>query len=497
MASKKKVTWDGVRDVAKQIDELAETLNLTQRLRNDNIKPLLEDDELPFMLEKPVAKSFVYHFNLEPKTSPSKVTEHGIKNAPYEDTATFTLEPPMDKLAEDGNLFFVHVKDPCWCKTIFRVTKEADAPECQLQEVGKFSGNPEHPNKDPDIGCCQTLKIPDVGELLGYDQHIIPAGLIAHYSRGMLGSPGWKPFPKCVSMGYGVGLRFTIADSDTGNTFINGAERQMTGVFVWPIRRKWMDLLVARIVKILSFSVHKGGLFTVVGGYAPDFTYRVEGIGWGCGVTLNDVIYTLRKKTTQLETKPGCISKSTGAYLTTGESFRFCYPWKENCCEEVKCGTNFRTYEQTLKELKKVIDKVGTSVTGLSTASLTSCCGMFVTEGYWYGPTDGDVDFSISYPSASEYKSRCSWIGGAGSLTYEVDFFWQTGGPAGVGFENDWCGKAAGEPINIPCSNPFGSIFRASGIPGGSGTARFRDIEFYGSSVYWSLSVYARTTDAP
>lgn len=351
------ITWPETYAIGQAVDALAVTMGtpIYERLQDLMDAPFYYSDKqdaeftIEFGLVEPSGHSEAFDPDYAPEVKYQKLMT-GTGNL----AVPLVLPPHLGGLVEGDNLFFLHDKDDCLCKTMFKVKRIYDefgelTTEVALEEV--FS---------PAVTCgCQTLTVPQRFYKLDFGQHIIPAAY-AH-DWGVIGfgpgdeSPLWRfPHYACEDgplLLYYEFIQFADVSEDT-YAYMSKAQREMTGKWIWPIRGYWYDLIMSKLSEIVDCSNNCGAKEgTVLAAESTD-TYIKE----NCPVSLCDILWTM---------------KQNGASTAMGNILD-CYSWPwgsgENLCE----ANGPKVYALTLNQITDLIAKIPDCVKVYS--STCDCC---------------------------------------------------------------------------------------------------------------------------
>ena len=310
------IKWSDFYELGKAVDALATSFSTRDYI------PLASMDHTPWSLKSTQEFEFYQNFEVE-FIPPLKETLAGfpvatVKARYISDKNGLSLSLPnqvLKNLADDGNLYCT-VTDECWCPTLFKVgrayigggvfdyTLESvhSTPRVDIK-VGKVYigdgvfkstsvSDPGAPGVDQ-MSCCQTIPVPEIGDLLNYEQKIIPAAWAIQWStRPGPTFPGKKQedVPKCTVAADGVILEYDANNIVKPNRWeLSAARRKVTGTLVWPIKKEWMNMLMCKLSQIL-FSDFNGGAQAakmLKDGVPAPFMVA------GCCITAEDLRYTL------------------------------------------------------------------------------------------------------------------------------------------------------------------------------------------------------------
>lgn len=334
------ITWKETRDLAQLIDELA------GRMGTPDYVPLLTDMTTPFPLTETPDIKFTLEFEIsDPSVTDDdgeapEIREQRMMTGVEGGATALRLEEPLSNLAESGDLYFLHNEDDCWCKTLFQVH---DGPFYYLTEV-----------EEPEWRCsCQTIEVPDWPERLDYGQKIIPAAYAKDwYIIGWNGEPGtdtadWITSKRCEEDGgllchYGIVPMAEGPNSRAG--FMKLAQREMKGVFTWPIRAKWFDAMKERVDQILACPNNCGArkgmiLKNGTGSEGVDPEYIPD----HCPASWCDIVWTMNPGGND---SPGCLTDECKL------------PWHVLTCQSEICAEGPKMYAHTINQFEDVLTNI-------------------------------------------------------------------------------------------------------------------------------------------
>lgn len=328
------VKWLDTRSLGVLTDAAATALN------TPGYAPLLQDNTTPFPIPAPVAAQFKVRFQLD--VSPTFNTAPTVIGNKLVDALGADWLPPqheltLRQLAIQGDLFFVHDQDDCWCKSMFQVKWFGGVYFLDTAE-------------DPKVNCgCQETLVPGFGDKLDYGQYIIPAAYASDWAlrnvNTSLVDPIWEFGPKCEDANGntfpGCSYEFWPTDQ-AGIYYMKYAEREMTGTLIWPIRRKWYDAIKDRVDFMLACSRNCGAVNDKV--FADG---SLSKISEGCEVTFEDLQWTLQQENYPHPGEPGCLTEPGKL------------PWVEITCGGALCeGEGLRIYCVSLQHLETLLTKI-------------------------------------------------------------------------------------------------------------------------------------------
>jgi hypothetical protein len=383
------VLWSDLKAIGDAVDALATTLAIP----STDYLPLKNINDTPFPLSATVAASFGYRFFMTGSPGSMAITDHYIVTALGPGGSTYQMpNATLAQLASDGYLYFVNTADGCWCKTIFLVNQQGtttpNGEKWRLEAVGG------------DMGCCQTLDVPDVGDLLDSDQHFIPAAYITDYTvvpfPGV--TPQWVYGPRCQGDA-SDNVDYELVQNPAVGTQSNVqlATRQMSGYFTWPVKQDWLNWIVGNINSILAICC---------GAKENSVKNRSTGnyVSVNCPVSFDDLCYTLGVNHPDFTGQPGCITDAAG--------------WFNGCGAGSGSCSGQLLYAATLVQLQQLItDMPGQLQPYQSTCPTCSTCYVgdtmnMVSSGF------SDCDCNLGYTNQFSIEE----INGLDSVT----LFWNS-----------------------------------------------------------------------
>lgn len=347
-----KVQWSHVHTLADSIDDLAATLG------TPDYTPLRESEDMPFKFDNLVEFSGAIRFQVAPGTT--SVTDQHLSNG-ITQLMAYSLDPVLRQMSEDNNLYLVIEEDDCWCKSIFQVEMRGGAPSLK---------------KVDELGCCQSLDIPQIGDSLDVGQHAVPATWAAYMAAqgNQFTNSLWTVKFACVSETVLSGYRFESAE--IGAPLTDCTRQVVEAKFTWPIRRSFMIEMIDKLNYILDCANSGGAKFNTVRTSRSDPTKKLPE---GCEISLCRAILNLNYVSSIVNSKPGCL-------LTGCEAGGLIYPWNTPTCGGQNCpGEGPKVYCQTLLDLEKIIDFVRDSMRPRTTTEKCVPCDCvigFESEGY-------------------------------------------------------------------------------------------------------------------
>ena len=314
------ITWGDFYSVAVNIDAMAATMNVS------GYSKLLENNDTPFPLDAVVPLSFSYRFDVVEGDGFPEITSHWMKAS---GGGGVPMPEPLASLAAAGHLYFRNDPDDCWCSTLFRVV-----PIGSLYKLVEIDDT-------TDAGCCQTLSVPDVGDLLDRTQKFIPSGYSAFYNPGIdVDSSESKltdNVPRCVK-DTEEGALFEFTKTEGNHYDITGCERDMSGILTWPILSDWMTALTDAITTIIDGSCGAYEESIWVDGETDTY------IEPGCFPDFEDLQWTLQQNDESVMDDAGCMGDSGSL------------PWEETTCGGGYCDNgNLLVYKATLDQLNTIV----------------------------------------------------------------------------------------------------------------------------------------------
>jgi len=338
------IKWADIYAISSRIDALAAAKATPDYARLGDVPNM----PFKFSSTQPFNGSIVFSLQAGTTSVLSQYLGTGIGT-----TAQYNADPVLQAIAGDGDLYLVLENDDCWCKTIFKVNlvgsklvlDKADEPMCG----------------------CQTLRVPNVFDLLDYGQNIIQAGFMKLYAENGNQNDGsmWTEVAACTKGGRAT---FRFEDPD-GGAYLTHATRAIEGYFTWPIRKKYMDEMVTKFKHILACANSGGAERDKIRVYDPsnpsDVTYLQE----GCEVTLCGLVADGKARGAISEFHPGCIWEGccTPSECDTSPTNMPQLPWEVQTCGANMCDSKgIRVYCKTLIDFETLI---AAAETGLRTYS--------------------------------------------------------------------------------------------------------------------------------
>jgi hypothetical protein len=326
------VLWSDLYAIGKALDDLADTLSIP----SFDYSKLADNNDTPFPLPSTVAATFGYRFFLDGSPADMSITDEyivptlGIDGTPY--------QMPNDTLVElavDGYLYFMNTAEGCWCNTMF-----------QVNQAGGTSPGSEKWTLTPvstPMGCCQTLPVADIGDLLDAAQFFIPAANIIAY-KSLLHSgpnPDWLRGPRCTGDGNNVDYKMVKNGTTPSLYNVKAATRQMAGYFTWPVKEDWLNWIVGNINSILD---------SCCGAVANKIKDPATGnfVMENCMPTFDMVRYTLGLNYPEFPSQPGCVTDPAG--------------WFNGCGAGSGSCPGALVYAATLTQLSQLITDLATQI---------------------------------------------------------------------------------------------------------------------------------------
>lgn len=329
------VKWSDVYAISSRIDALAATLN------TPGYTDLVDEPDMPFKFPDLVNFSGAIRFAVSPGTV--TVTQQHLSDGVML-TAAHNLDPVLNAMGQANELFLVVEEDGCWCKTIFQIDTTPGVP--RVKEV-------------TDLGCCQSLFVPQPGDDLDYSQHIIPAAHAITYAS--TGNPDegalWRVRPACVAETVSSGFKFQSTDLEAPLT---DCTREITSAkFTWPMKASYMSKMIEKLKYILDCENSGGAKEDAIetGNPDPDYTYVWE----NCEVTICALVKDRVERALMDYSTPGCVSQ--GCSPVTPPSEPTAYPWDTPTCGGTNCDSNGpKYYCRTLEDLEAILDIAETGI---------------------------------------------------------------------------------------------------------------------------------------
>jgi hypothetical protein len=321
------VRWSDVYAISSRIDDLADTLN------TPGYTKLVDELDMPFKFSDLVDFSGAIRFAVSPGTV--TVTQQHLSDG-VTSIGAHALDSVLDKMGKNNELFLVVEEDDCWCKTIFQIDTTSGVP--RVKEV-------------TELGCCQSLFVPQPGDDLDYGQHIIPAAHAITYAS--TGNPDegslWRIRPACVSETVSSGFRFQTTELEAPLT--NCTREIEDAKFAWPMKATYMDKMIEKLKYILECENSGGAKEDEIktGDPDPDLEY----VWQGCEVTICALVKDRVERALMDYSTPGCVSQgcnSSGAEPSA-------YPWDTPTCGGTNCDSEGpKFYCRTLEDLEAILD---------------------------------------------------------------------------------------------------------------------------------------------
>jgi hypothetical protein len=321
------VRWSDVYAISSRIDALAETLSTPSYTK-------LEDEPaMPFKFPSLVNFAGAIRFEVNLTPGVVLVAQQHLSDGIMQ-IGEHVLDAVLDAMGANNDLFLVVEEDDCWCKTIFKIDTTSGVP--RVKEV-------------PQLGCCQSLFVPQPGDPLDYGQHVIPAGHVAHFAA--TGNPEegtlWQLRHACVAETAGCGYKFqtTVAESP-----LTDCTREiLSAKFTWPIRAAHFSKMIEKLQYILACANSGGAVEDAIQTPDPFNPY----IGRGCEVHLCDLVRDRVERSLMNYTTPGCVSTGCSDLDVLEPTI---YPWDSPTCSGEECdGEGPKVYCRTLQDLEAIL----------------------------------------------------------------------------------------------------------------------------------------------
>lgn len=328
------ITWPDIKEIADRIDALADKLDIS------GYEKLVDVDDMPFKFDD--KEDFSGAINFYVSNPGATVTDQylckGLTN-----TNEYDLDDVLMKMGENEDLYLVHEEDECWCTTIFRVNTTSGKPV--LEEV------------DDQLGCCQSLFVPQIGDALDSSQHIVPGPKAQHFSEN--GNPGgqlWHIRQRCRKAGPNCGFKFQGSQREDPLESVTG---ELGGYLTWPIRTAYMAKMVEKLEYILECD-NSGGAEEDKLRRKPNEDCDEKApqyIPPGCKVTICDLVIHCIESDTGCTQTPGCIREDCIRQNGDPTSNEVpVWPWDETTCGGQQCPDGPRFYCQSLQDFEAILD---------------------------------------------------------------------------------------------------------------------------------------------
>jgi hypothetical protein len=260
-----RVTWPPFRRLAENIDALAVTL------ATPGYEKLVDIEDAPFQFKDKIEVDLFQYYSLSPN---GFVTGSFLTENPTAASGPYSLQTEkLSELFDKEELYFVLERDSCLCSTVFKVGGTRAAPTLLKANAATS-------------GCCQTVDIPVEGARVYDNQHFFPSAILKRYFGSVP-----EDCCECCAPLLNTSVPACVNSSsdqmyvDVGETTgdcpdVVGVSRNVNGYFTWPIKKRYMDLLVEKINFILECSKNDG--LKPLGSGAPSSV-----TGGGSGKTLS------------------------------------------------------------------------------------------------------------------------------------------------------------------------------------------------------------------
>jgi hypothetical protein len=238
-------------------------------------------------------------------------------------------------MGKKNELFLVVDADGCWCKTIFNIDTNPGVP--RVKEV-------------EELGCCQSLFVPQPGDSLDGSQDIIPSNYASAYAAGGNPEEGviWHIKPACSAEGVSCGYKFLTPE--LGSPLTNCTRQIVSGKFTWPMKASYMDKMIEKLKYILACANSGGAADEKLKTDDPEEPYIAE----GCEVTICDLVRDRVERGLMDYNTPGCVSEGCDEESSSEPNP---YPWNEVTCGGIECESKGpRYYCRTIEDLEAILD---------------------------------------------------------------------------------------------------------------------------------------------
>jgi hypothetical protein len=322
------IRWSDVYAIAQRIDALAVTLS------TPSYEKLVDVTDMPFKFPDLVDFSGAIRFAVGPGNT--TVTDQHLSDGVML-TAPHVLDSVLDEMGKNEDLFLVVEEDDCWCKTIFEIDTNPGVP--RVKEVSE-------------LGCCQSMFVPQPGDLLNYGQHIIPAGYAGQYAVNGNPEEGalWQVRAACVSETVDSGYKFQTVEKESPLTDCTREIEEAK--FTWPMRKTYMDKMIEKLKFILECANSGGAKEDEIktGNPDPEFEYVWE----GCEVTICALVKDRVERGVMDYSTAGCVSQGCNSLSPPEEPTA--YPWNSPTCGGQNCESNGpKFYCRTLEDLEAIL----------------------------------------------------------------------------------------------------------------------------------------------
>lgn len=382
-----KIEWSHIKDIADRIDDLAATLG------TPDYEKLVDVEDMPFKFSSLPTFTGAIHFYLNSGTN---VVWQQFLSTGTTTGNPFPLDEVLDLMGQTNDLYLVLEEDDCWCTTIFKVDTVT-------------TGDPIV-KKVPDMGCCQSIFIPQEGDPLNDEQYVIPDNYVSAYvAAGAPGTDEWITLPACEASTQMIGFRFVPAE--IGSPLHSCSRGNLSGYFTWPMRKKYMDKMIEKLEFILECA-NSGG--AVANQIRVESTSGPEYLPEGCRTTVCALAIDQEIRGNISTSEPGCIIEGCDSSVEASEVPD--YPWESPTCGGEDCDTNGpKFYCRILEDLEFILTAAESGVRPLSGTAKCSECNC-VAE------FEGETQFGYAEWCILEYVG-IGWVTGFHVTRFYEDFF--------------------------------------------------------------------------
>jgi hypothetical protein len=327
------VKWDHLRTIMQRIKTAATTLGWA-----DQYSSPLDEVHSPYSIPWPISMELYQTFEVDHDNTVTAayLTEEG------ESTDPWTPTNYVADAAEAGDLVLVADADGCWCKSMWLVVPGSNGG-FTLKETSGSS-----------MGCCQTLKVPNVGDVLDEEQYWV--------TREVLESnpdERWHEADRCTSGPGGL-----LYKGDAYHQ-LQTVQRKVSGNLTLIIRKAHFEQILTEVKQLAQTSGHLRPIFEI-GWSATCALYADICTGSELvpptGATMEQWLFDLTNNMVgglaghsydpALFEDPGC----TASYNSCGDAHVLLRPWETPTCSADVCGEGLKLYCNTMLWLYAVAD---------------------------------------------------------------------------------------------------------------------------------------------